>query len=109
MTGSKGGEKWTRVLHGETTCIECTVWLLWHLVGINTSSAVVQCRTRDREVAGLIPSGSGRRISFFRVNFLRQLFLLLLLFGYLLDPRATAAVHKRPRSVCQKVQVVGYS
>ena len=64
MTGSKGGEKWTRVLHGETTCIECTVWLLWHLVGINTSSAVVQCRTRDREVAGLIPSGK-RKENFF--------------------------------------------
>ena len=57
----------------------------------------LQRQTRDRNVAGSSPGGSGERIFFSRVNF-----LCWILFRYPFQPRVTAVARKRPRSLCQK-------
>ena len=75
---------------------------LWSLIKLLRGAGIAQwleCRTRDRKVAGSNPCWSGGRIFFSRVNF-----LCWLLFRYPFHPRVTAVAckTKRPRSFCQK-------
>ena len=60
-------------------------------------SSVVECRTRDWKAARSVPSRSGERSFFSRLNVL----CCWLFFPYPLQLNVTAVARKRPRSFCQ--------
>ena len=80
------------------TCLACETssTLNQHNWGVGIAQWLER-RTVDQTVAGSNPCWSGRKIFFFRVNF-----LCWLLFRYPFHPCCTAVARKRPWSFCQK-------